>query len=122
MDEEKRIWTDFLGILSGIENPVLVHYGGYETSFLKRMCSRYGEPVKDSPLAKIIKSAVNLLTFIFAQIYFPTYSNSLKEVVSSLVFMWSHTNLSGPRGRRSKSADAVEDLNGGDPRSGAQAV
>jgi predicted RecB family nuclease len=60
------------------------------------MCSRYGEPVKDSPLAKIIKSAVNLLTLIFAQIYFPTYSNSLKEVVSSLGFVWSHTNLSGP--------------------------
>ena len=82
--EEKRIWTDFLSILSGIENPVLVHYGGYETSFLKRMCSRYGEPVKDSPLATIIRSAVNILSFIFAQIYFPTYSNSLKEIVSFL--------------------------------------
>jgi hypothetical protein len=96
VDEEKRIWTDFLGILSRIENPVLIHYGGYETSFLKRMCSRYGEPVKDSPLAKIIRSAVNLLSFIFARIYFPTYSNGLKEVVSSLGFVWSHTNLSGP--------------------------
>jgi predicted RecB family nuclease len=94
--EEKRIWNDFLGILSGIENPVLVHYGSYETTFLKRMCCRYGDPVKDSPLAKIIKSAVNLLSFIFAQIYFPTYSNSLKEVVSSLGFAWSKTNLSGP--------------------------
>ena len=92
MDEEKRIWTDFLGILSRIENPVLIHYGGYETGFLKRMCSRYGEPVKDSPLAKIIRSAVNLLSFIFARIYFPTYSNGLKEVVSSLGFVWSHTN------------------------------
>src|SRR5271166_2591480 len=48
VDDEKRIWSDFLGILSGIENPVLVHYGGYETTFLKRMCSRYGEPMKDS--------------------------------------------------------------------------
>ena len=94
--EEKRIWTNFLSILSGIENPVLVHYGGYETSFLKRMCSRYGEPVKDSPLSTIMKSSVNILSFTFAQIYFPTYSNSLKEVVSSLGFAWSHTNLSGP--------------------------
>jgi predicted RecB family nuclease len=96
VDEEKRIWTDFLDILSGIESPVLVHYGGYETNFLRRMCSRYGEPVKDSPLAEIIKSAVNLLSFIFGQIYFPTYSNSLKEVVSSLGFIWSHADLSGP--------------------------
>jgi predicted RecB family nuclease len=35
VDEEKRIWTDFLGILSGIESPVSVHYGGYETNFLR---------------------------------------------------------------------------------------
>jgi hypothetical protein len=96
VDEEKRIWIDFLEILSGIQHPVLVHYGSYETTFLKRMCSRYGEPAKDSPLSKIIKSAVNLPSFIFAQIYFPTYSNSLKEVVASLGFVWSHTNLSGP--------------------------
>jgi len=96
VDEEKRIWTDFLKILSGIQHPVLVHYGSYETTFLKRMCSRYGEPVKDSPLAKIIKSAVNLLSSIFAQIYFPTYSNSLKDIVSSLGFVWSNLNLSGP--------------------------
>ena len=52
--------------------------------------------MKDSPLAKIISSGVNLLSFIFARIYFPTYSNGLKEVVSSLGFVWSHTNLSGP--------------------------
>ena len=36
--EEKLIWNDFLGVLSEITNPHLIHYGSYETTFLKRMC------------------------------------------------------------------------------------
>lgn len=34
--DEMRIWTDFLNILSRIEAPVLVHYGSFETTFLKK--------------------------------------------------------------------------------------
>src|SRR5271165_6502539 len=29
VDQERRIWADFLGVLSGIDNPVLIHYGRY---------------------------------------------------------------------------------------------
>jgi len=73
--DEKEIWTDFLGILSEIENPALVHYGSYETVFLKRMRNRYGDLSKSFSLDSAIKSAVNLLSLVFAQIYFPTYSD-----------------------------------------------
>ena len=40
--EEELIWNDFLGVLSEITNPHLIHYGSYETIFLKRMCERHG--------------------------------------------------------------------------------
>src|SRR4029077_2248795 len=49
--EEKLIWSDFLGILSAIKNPQLIHYGSYETIFLKRMCERHGCPSVGSPAA-----------------------------------------------------------------------
>ncbi len=39
---EKRIWNEFLDVLSAIPDPRLVHYGSYETVFLKRMRERYG--------------------------------------------------------------------------------
>src|SRR5262249_21761413 len=39
-DKENRIWNDFLRVLSGISNPRLIHYGKYETVFLKRGTSR----------------------------------------------------------------------------------
>jgi predicted RecB family nuclease len=76
VDQERRIWADFLGVLSGIDNPVLIHYGRYESIFLKQMCDRYGEPPKGLVRAKIFNEALNLLSIIFARVYFPTYSNA----------------------------------------------
>ena len=73
IDDERRAWSEFLAILSAVEKPVLVHYGSFETTFLRRLCERYGEPPEESDAAKAIKTAVNLLTVIFAQVYFPSY-------------------------------------------------
>jgi predicted RecB family nuclease len=94
-DDEQRIWSDFLAILKGVENPVLVHYGRFETTFLKRMHDRYGGPPEDSAAAKALKAPVNLLTVIFAQVYFPIYTNGLKEVAGSMGFNWSDAKASG---------------------------
>ena len=94
-DDEESIWTNFLYILSGIENPILIHYGSFETTFMKRMCDRYGVPLEGSVMAKAIESAVNLLSVIFAQIYFPTFSNGIKEIAGYLGFAWSDPGASG---------------------------
>ncbi|BFU90856.1 MAG: hypothetical protein NTAFB01_20430 [Nitrospira sp.] len=89
VNEEKQIWTDFLNILSEIENPVLVHYGSFETTFLKRMCDRYGEPPEGSAVANSVESSLNLVSVVFARIYFPAFSNRLKEIAGYLGFTWS---------------------------------
>ena len=44
---------------------------------------------------QLISSALNLLSIVYAQIYFPTYSNSLKEVAHYLGFHWSENSASG---------------------------
>ena len=93
--EEKLIWNDFLGVLSKLANPHLIHYGSYETTFLKRMCERQGRPPGGSQEATAIDHATNLLSFIYARIYFPTYSNGLKEVARYLGFPWSGSVTSG---------------------------
>lgn len=96
MAEEKQIWTSFLRTLAKIKNPQLIHYGSYETAFLKQMKERYGEVV-DSPifLDQLIAESVNLLSIIYAQIYFPTYSNGLKEIAQYLGCWWSENGASG---------------------------
>lgn len=73
--DEKRIWDEFLDILSDVDQPTLMHYGSFETRFLKRMCERYGGPPEHSAAATAIASATNVLAVIYARIYFPAYSN-----------------------------------------------
>jgi predicted RecB family nuclease len=94
-DEEKSAWNRFIDMLADIQNPILIHYGSYETKFLKNMCERYGQPPAESVLARAINSAVNVLSLIFAQVYFPTYSNGLKEISGYVGFPWPDPNPSG---------------------------
>jgi predicted RecB family nuclease len=94
-NDEELIWKEFLGLLSEIDNPVLLHYGSYESSFLKKMCQRYGGPPQESAVGKSIASSVNLLSFVFAQVYFPSYSSGLKETARFLGFKWTDPLSSG---------------------------
>ena len=95
VEDERTIWNELLGILGTVENPVLIHYGSYETVFLRRMCERYGEPLKGSVVAGAIRAPVNLLTVTFARVYFPTFSNGLKEIAGHLGFRWSDSAAAG---------------------------
>ena len=95
VEDEQKAWNDFLAVLAAIEKPVLLHYGSFETTFLRRMFERYGESPGGYPAAKVQASAINLLSVIFAHIYFPTHSNGLKDVGAWLGCKWSGENPSG---------------------------
>jgi len=95
VEDERTIWNEMLGIVGTVENPVLIHYGSYETVFLRRMCERYGEPLKGSVAGGAIQAAVNLLSVTFARVYFPTFSNGLKEIAGYLGFRWSDSDAGG---------------------------
>lgn len=94
-NDERNIWNDFLNLLSEIDSPVLIHYGSYETNFLRQMCQRHGGPPEGSVAAKALAKPMNLLSAIYARIYFPTHSNGLKERAKFLGFEWSVSNASG---------------------------
>lgn len=95
VEDEKKIWREFLAILETIERPVLIHYGSYETAFLQRMRQRYSGVRQESSLTTLLDSAFNLLGWMFARIYFPTHANGLKEVAGWLGFKWSCPESSG---------------------------
>lgn len=95
IDDEKRIWNEFLGILATIENPVLIHYGSYETTFFTRMLTRHGAPPEYSSMSAVFEHAINMVSVIFAKAYFPTYSNSLKDIARHLDFKWTDAEASG---------------------------
>jgi predicted RecB family nuclease len=93
--DEKKIWGKFLGILSGVSNPVIMHYGSFEVTFLKRMCKRYGEPQTNITVQHTIENPINLLGFIYSRVYFPTYSNGLKDIAKYLEFRWTNPEAKG---------------------------
>ena len=93
--DEKEIWANFICVLSNIPNPILVHFGSYEKIFLKKMCARYGEPSSEKPASKAIKNPVNLLGFIYSRVYFPTYTNGLKDIATFLGFSWTDSGAKG---------------------------
>ena len=93
--DEKRIWDEFIDILSDTDHPILFHYGSFEKTFLRKMCDRHGGPPEHSVARVAITSATNLLAVTYAQIYFPTYSNGLKEIARFLGFEWSDPSASG---------------------------
>jgi hypothetical protein len=95
VEGERTIWNEMLSILGTVKNPVLIHYGSYETVFLRRMCERYGEPLKGSAVAEAIRTPVNLLAVTFARVYFPTFSNGLKDIGGYLGFRWSDSVAAG---------------------------
>jgi len=93
--DEVTIWNNFLAILSSIEKPIIVHYGSYESSFLKRMNERYGGSPEGSASEKAIKESINLLTVIYSQIYFPGFGNGLKDITGFLGFVWTDVDFFG---------------------------
>jgi hypothetical protein len=94
-EDERKIWNEFIGILANITDPVLIHYGSYETKFLNRMGNRYGVPPAESRVAGAVKKSINLLSVIFAQVYFPTFSNRLKDIGHFFGAKWGGPVTSG---------------------------
>jgi predicted RecB family nuclease len=92
-EDEALIYVQFLNILKTIDKPSLIHYGAFETEFLRQMQARYGISVQATLAANGNHAPTNLLSLINGQVYFPTYSNSLKSIARWLGFEWPNTSL-----------------------------
>ena len=96
MDVARQMWEDCMRELKAIGNAQIVSYGAYETRFLKQMKARYALAPEDLEFVDgLIENSVNLVSCIYGKIYFPTYSNALKEVARYLGFEWTWPQASG---------------------------
>ena len=95
-DDELDIWRECLEALKEIDNPKIVHYGAYETRFLKHMRERWKPTAEDAEFVdRLVEGSVNLLATMYGRIYFPTLSNGLKEIARWLGFQWTWRQASG---------------------------
>jgi predicted RecB family nuclease len=91
---ESSIFEQFVALLAENTDYGLFHYGNYEVNALRRMLSRVPEPCREE-LRVILANCTNILSIVSSHVYFPTTSNSLKEIASFLRFRWSSVNASG---------------------------
>jgi predicted RecB family nuclease len=90
--EERSVFKQFLDTVAQYPGFALFYYGSYERAFLRRMRKvAPGKKLVDHVLA----NSCNVVSVIHAGIYFPTYSNGLKDVSTYLGCTWSESNASG---------------------------
>jgi predicted RecB family nuclease len=90
--EERSIFQQFLDIVDRYPGSTLIYYGSYERAFLRRMRKvAQGKKLVD----RLLADSCNVVSVIYASIYFPTYSNGLKQVGAYMGCTWSEGNASG---------------------------
>jgi predicted RecB family nuclease len=94
--DECRIWSECLRQLAVLESPQIIHFGSYEANFLKRMKERYPALLPNPEFVdELLSHSCNLVSLIFGTIYFPTFTNGLKDIAQYLGFRWTNSEASG---------------------------
>jgi predicted RecB family nuclease len=90
--QEAALLDHLLSITRVHKDATIFHYGAYETKFLRKMQSR-GEYRQDA--THLLANSFNILSTLYGAIYFPTYSNGLKDIGGYLGCNWSDDKASG---------------------------
>jgi predicted RecB family nuclease len=91
-DQEQLIFEQFLDEVGRLDAFIMYCYGGYERAYLDRMRKTTD---RKELLDRVLASLVNVLTLVYSHLYFPAYSNSLKDIGRSMGFSWSDGEASG---------------------------
>jgi predicted RecB family nuclease len=94
VSEESAIFTQLAETVSRLPDFRIFHYGSYDAAALKLVRPRLPEPVQ-LQVDLMLQRSINVLSVVYQHLYFPTYSNSLKELCRVLGFQRTAENLSG---------------------------
>jgi len=92
--QELEIFLQFIEAVCQLADWRVLHFGGYETAALKRMKARLPESCH-AKIDAILERATNVLSVIHPHIYFPVYSNGLKDIGRFLGFKRAHESATG---------------------------
>ena len=93
LEDEANIYAELLELLKGVHRPALFHYGRFEAVFFEQMGKRYGTTLRAALATN--ETPTDLFSLIRGKVYFPTYSDSLKDIASWLGFAWSEPSPIG---------------------------
>lgn len=90
LQDEAHIWQQFLETVDQYPDAPIYHYGSYEPRVLAQLSRRYesdGEALKSR--------LVNVNTYVYGRVYFPIYSNRLKDIGGFIGASWTAKDASG---------------------------
>lgn len=87
---EKNAWQNTVELLNTYPESPIYHYGTFEPSAFEKLAKRYQTDIEN-----IKTRFINVNSFIYGKIYFPTYSNGLKDLAKSLGMTWTNEKASG---------------------------
>ena len=90
--EEGVLFDNLRELLVGLDDARVFHFGSYESTALKRMSSA-GHKKAFTQLLK--ERSTDTLKAVYGNVYFPTYSNGLKDIGHFLGCQWSEPDASG---------------------------
>ncbi len=89
---EGDLFQRFLDEVTSHEEFIVFCYGAYERAFIKRMRKVAS---KSDQVDRVLDSLVNVLSLVYDHLYFPCYSNGLKDIAGCLGCSWSDPAASG---------------------------
>jgi predicted RecB family nuclease len=93
-DQQRANWQACARLIEGFGDYTLYHYGRYELRFLDRMRG-LADAEGAAAVDRIRDRSCNVLTGIHSHVYFPTYTNGLKDIGALLGAKWSAASASG---------------------------
>jgi predicted RecB family nuclease len=81
--DEPSIFQQLADVIEAHPDCRVFHYGRYDSAVIRRV-ARSLPPSGQERLSRILDLSVNVLSLIHGTVYFPAYSNSLKDIVRTV--------------------------------------
>jgi len=91
IDEEERMFREFVDFVTALDNTVIYHWHNYERWHLKKLADRHG--LADPLETWILPRMVDLHRVATRAFAFPTPTNGLKDIAKHLGFRWRHDDV-----------------------------
>lgn len=89
-EDEQRIWLEALAKISQYPDVPIYHYGSYEPRAIDELAKKY-----QTDCEALKNRLINLNTCIYGKVYFPSRSNSLKDLGRFVGASWTEPLSSG---------------------------
>ncbi len=88
--DEAQMWQEFIATAGQYPDVPIYHYGSFDSRTLTKLAKRY-----DTDADSLTDRLVNVNKHVFGKVYFPIYSNRLKEIGAFIGAKWSSPIASG---------------------------